>query len=51
MVSTVPLGKKAVFFLPRNNLHDTCLRHYFPPDHTLIDYPGPQSKRVTPNAY
>lgn len=52
MVSTVPLGKKAVSSFPRNNLHDTCWRYYFPPGHTLIDYLGAQSKeRVTPSVY
>jgi hypothetical protein len=49
MVNTAPLGKKAGFYfyffsLPRNDLHDTCCRHYFPPGHTLIDYAGVQSK-------
>lgn len=44
MVSNTPLGKKAVFSLPRNNLHDTCQDITFPPGHTLIDYPGAQNK-------
>lgn len=47
MVSTAPLGKKAVPSLPRNDLHDTCCRHYFPPGHMLIDYPGAQSNKST----
>lgn len=51
MVSTAPLGKKAVPSLPRNDLHDTCCRHYFPPGHMLIDYPGTQSNKSNTGAY